>query len=188
MKTIDISPEQMESCIARFQDLEPIPAMKNDKVPLEARDLIFARRLLPVISAKGGEGPFGPAPIVGADGYTMTIAACPPNQGPGLHAHHKTYEIFTCLKGAFKIQWGDDGQHETILNQFDTISVPPGVNRCFTNISDEEGYLQVLITGGIHDLNDIAFPPSVAEKLDQTGPGVLDEMKKVGLRFDAGRE
>ncbi len=188
MKTIDISPEKMESRVARFKDLQPIPAMQNGKVPLEARDQIYARKLLPIISSKGGVGPFGPAPIAEADGYSMTLAVCPPNQGPGLHAHHNTHEVFTCLKGSFKIQWGDNGEHATVINQFDTISVPPGVCRSFTNVSDEEGYLQVLITGGVHDMQDIAFPPSVAEKINQTGPGVLDEIKKTGLMFNAGQE
>ncbi len=188
MKTISVSPEDMEARIARFQNLKPIAAMQNDKIPLEARDHIYARKLLPVISSKGGEGPFGPAPIAEADGYSMTLAVCPPNQGPGLHAHHKTHEIFTCLKGTFKIQWGDDGTHAIVLNQFDTISVPPGVCRSFTNIGDDEGFLQVLITGGVHDMQDIAFPPSVAEQIDQTGPGVLAEIKKTGLAFNAGQE
>ena len=188
MKTITVSPEEMESRIARFHNLKPILAMQNDKIPLAARDYIYARRLLPVISSKGGEGPFGPAPIAEADGYSITLAVCAPNQGPGLHAHHETHEIFTCLKGVFKIQWGDDGEYETVLNQFDTVSVPPGVCRSFTNIGDDEGCLQVLITGGVHDMQDIAFPPSVAEQIDRTGPGVLEEIKKTGLAFDAGTE
>ena len=188
MKTIAVTPEEMESRIARFHDLKPIAAMQNDKVPLAARDYIYARKLLPVISSKGGEGPFGPAPIAEADGYSMTMAVCPPNQGPGLHAHHRTHETFTCLKGTFKIQWGDDGEHELVLNLFDTISVPPGVCRCFTNIGEEEGILQVLVTGGVHDMQDIAFPPSVADKIDQTGPGVLAEIEKTGLAFNAGVE
>ena len=60
--------------------------------------------------------------------------------------------------------------------------------RCFTNIGEDEGILQVLVTGGVHDMQDIAFPPSVAEQIDRTGPGVLDEIKETGLAFDAGRE
>ena len=83
MKTISVSPEDMEARIARFQDLKPIPAMQNAKIPLAARDHIYARKLLPVISSKGGEGPFGPAPIAEADGYSMTLAVCPPNQRAG---------------------------------------------------------------------------------------------------------
>ena len=52
MKTISVSPEDMEARIARFQNLKPIAAMQNDKIPLEARDHIYARKLLPVISSK----------------------------------------------------------------------------------------------------------------------------------------
>ena len=68
------------------------------------------------------------------------------------------------------------------------MSVPPGVCRCFTNVGDEEGVLQVVITGGVHDMQDIAFPASVAEKIDQTGPGVLAAIKETGLMFNAGEE
>lgn len=188
MKTINVTPEQMELRVARYAALKPIPAMLNDKVPTKARDYIYARKLLPVVSSKGGEGPFGPAPIAGANGFSITMAVCPPGQGPGLHAHHKTEETFTCLNGTFEICWGDEGEHSLVLNQFDTVSVPPGVCRCFTNVGDEEGVLQVLITGGVHDMQDIAFPASVAEKIDQTGPGVLAAIKDTGLMFNAGEE
>ena len=57
----------------------------------------------------------------------MTIAKCPPNQGPGLHNHQATFETFTVLKGKFLIAWNDDGSEEIILNELDTISIPPGV-------------------------------------------------------------
>lgn len=53
--------------------------------------------------------------------------------------------------------WGDEGEHETVLERLDTVSVPPGVCRGFTNVGDRDGILQVLITGGIHNMDDIAF-------------------------------
>ena len=43
-----------------------------------------------------------------------------------------------------------------------------------------------LITGGVHDRNDISLPPSIGERLDTFGPGVLAEVKAIGLTFDAG--
>jgi hypothetical protein len=45
-----------------------------------------------------------------------------------------------------------------------------------------------VITGGVHDRNDIGLPPIMAERLEAYGPGVLDEFKKIGLSFDAGVE
>ena len=62
------------------------------------------------------------------------------------------------------------------------------VCRGFRNISDEEGILQVLITGGIHDMQDIAFPPGVADELDSVQSGLADFFRSTGLAFNAGLE
>ena len=70
----------------------------------------------------------------------------------------------------------------------DTFAVPPGVCRGFRNISEEEGILQVLITGGIHDMQDIAFPPGVADELDSVQSGLADFFRSTGLTFNAGLE
>lgn len=189
MKTIQMTLEEMKERTARFAELDTIPAMKNDKIPQQAADLIYSRKLLPVISPEGVDNPFGAlAPIQGAAGMSMIIAMCPPNQGPSLHAHHKTYETFTVLDGQFKFTWGDKGEHSVVLSKFDTLSVPPGICRAFCNVGDREGILQVVITGGIHDRNDIAFPPIVAEQVKKVGPGILEEFEKTGLKFNAGVE
>lgn len=86
------------------------------------------------------------APIIGAGGITITIANCPPGQGPGLHNHLATFETLTVLEGEFLISWNDDGSEELKLKQYDTISIPPGVCRLFTNIGKTEGLLQVIIS------------------------------------------
>ena len=55
------------------------------------------------------------------------------------------------------------------LGLLDTISVPPGVCRAFRNISDEEGILQVVISGGVHDMSDIDFPEAIGDRLGEFG-------------------
>ena len=188
MKTIPMTTEDMAERVARFEELTPMAAQNNERIPLEAADLIWSRKLMPVITyGEGVEGPFGKiAPITGAAGMTMTIATCPPGTGPGLHSHHKTFETFTVLQGRFEFFWGDEGQDSVVLDRFDTISVPPGVCRAFVNVSEEEGILQVVITGGVHDVNDIAFPPKIAEQIKSIHPPALEEFKKIGLTFNAG--
>jgi quercetin dioxygenase-like cupin family protein len=128
------------------------------------------------------------APINGAGGITVTYAVCPPGQGPSLHSHQATFETFTVMQGRFEITWNDNGENRLELDPFDAISVPPGVCRAFRNIGDTEGVLQVIISGGVHDLHDIDFADASAKKLDAVGPGVLDEFKKVGFRFTAGQD
>lgn len=105
MKTIHITQKQMSRRVARFRDLKPLPSQTNPDIPQAAADHIYARKLYSVIGLEGGAAtPINAgAPILGAGGMTMVIASCPPGQGPSLHAHRKTYETFTVLKGRFEV-------------------------------------------------------------------------------------
>lgn len=190
MRTIEISPADMERRVARFDRIKPLVAQTDGRLPQAALDIIYARKLMPVIGLEGGtRTPISEtAPIAGAGGMTVTLAVCPPGQGPGLHAHVRTFETFTVLKGRFEITWNDEGQSRLELGLHDTVSVPPGVCRAFRNCGDEEGILQVIITGGVNDMNDIDCPAAMARALDATGPGVLDEVKKLGITFTASKD
>jgi quercetin dioxygenase-like cupin family protein len=187
MKTISISHREMQKRIARFRDLKPLPIQSSD-IPLAARDVVYSRKLLSVIGLEDTPTPINVgAPILGAAGMTMTLAVCPPGQGPGLHAHRQTYETFTVLKGRFEVAWNDDGSERAVLELYDTVSFPPGVCRAFRNIGDEEGILQVLITGGVHDMTDIDFAEDAKRKIEAVGRGLSKEFEKAGFTFTAGR-
>ena len=186
MKTIRISREQMEKRIARFSELKPLP-IQNASIPEKARDVVYARKLFSVIGLDGqAHTPINAeAPIRGAAGMTMTLAVCPPGQGPGLHSHRHTYETFTVLDGEFEVSWNDDGSERATLRRFDTISFPPGVCRAFRNIGRGEGIVQVVITGGVHDMSDIAFSRKAKQEIEAVRPGLAAEFEKVGFSFDA---
>jgi quercetin dioxygenase-like cupin family protein len=186
MKTIRMSHHQMEKRIARFEKLRPLP-IQNESIPEKARDVIYSRKLLSVIGLEeNAQTPINAeAPIRGAAGMTMTLAVCPPGQGPGLHSHRQTYETFTVLKGEFEVRWNDDGDERAVLREFDTISFPPGVCRAFRNIGEEEGILQVVITGGVHDMTDIAFSQNAKREIEAVRPGLAAEFEKAGFSFDA---
>ena len=186
MKTVRISASAMEKRIARFEDLKPLPT-QNASIPEKARDVVYARKLLSVIGLDTTTPISADAPIRGAAGMTMTLAVCPPGQGPGLHAHRETYETFTVLKGEFEVRWNDDGGESARLRLFDTISFPPGVCRAFRNVGSEEGILQVIITGGVHDMNDIAFSENAKREIEAVRPGLSAEFEKAGFTFSAGR-
>src|SRR4051812_37663639 len=185
MKTIAISQQDMQKRIARFRDLKPLP-IQQSAIPQGARDVVYARKLLSVIGLEDAKTPINAgAPIVGAAGMTMTLAVCPPGQGPGLHSHRETYETFTVLKGGFEVRWNDDGSESARLGQDETISFPPGVCRGFRNIGEEEGILQVVITGGVHDMTDIAFSQNARREIEAVRPGLAAEFEKAGFSFDA---
>ena len=189
MKTKHISSEEMGKRVSKFKTLKPLSIQQDTNIPIEGRDVVYARQLLSVIGLdpKEGNTPINSgAPIIGAGGITMTHAKCPPGQGPGLHNHINTYETFTVLEGQFEVSWNDDGSAAIILEKFDTISVPPGVCRSFKNSGKTDGLLQVIISGGVHDMNDIAFTPAAADKINSVKPGLVDKFKQVGFKFNAG--
>ena len=189
MKTTRVSKQAMEKRISRFEKLKPLP-IQNASIPEKARDVIYSRKLLSVIGLEANANtPINAeAPILGAAGMTMTLAVCPPGQGPGLHSHRQTYETFTVLQGEFEVRWNDEGDESARLRRFDTISFPPGVCRAFRNVGSEEGILQVIITGGVHDMTDIAFSPKAKREIEAVRAGLAAEFEKVGFAFDAGEK
>jgi quercetin dioxygenase-like cupin family protein len=187
MKTVRIGKAEMERRISRFRALQPLP-IQNEAIPEKARDVVYARKLLSVIGLDDNANtPISAgAPILGAAGMTMTLAVCPPGQGPGLHAHRQTYETFTVLKGRFEVSWNDDGSESAVLELFDTVSFPPGVCRAFRNVGEGEGILQVVITGGTHDMMDIDFSAKAKHEIDAVRRGLSAEFEKAGFTFTAG--
>ena len=182
MKTITMSQAEMAKRIARYRALKPLP-IQNASIPEKARDVVYSRKLLSVVGLETSTPINEGAPIIGAAGMTMTLAVCPPGQGPGLHSHRETYETFTVLKGRFEVRWNDDGSGSATLGLFDTVSFPPGVCRSFRNVGEEEGILQVIITGGVHDMNDIAFSAEAKREIESVQPGLSAEFEKAGFTF-----
>jgi quercetin dioxygenase-like cupin family protein len=187
MKTVQMTTKEVAARTARFGALQAMSTLKDSKlVSQEARDIFLARKIMPIVLEQTQNAFGSVAAIYGAAGLTMNISVCPPGQGPGLHAHHKTFETFIVLQGQFEFSVNDDGGQKVVLNQWDTLSVPPGVCRGFRNMADTDSTLLTVITGGVHDRNDISLPPSIGQRLDAFGPGVLQEVKDIGLTFDAG--
>jgi hypothetical protein len=131
-------------------------------------------------------GPLANSALIRDGDFTLHVAECPPVQGPGLHAHHATTERFVCLDERFRIYWGDHGEHELVLERWDTVSMPPGVVRGFQIVSENLAHQLVLVTSGVSDMNDIAMTPDHRERLAAFGADVVPELEKTGLRFDAG--
>lgn len=192
MQTINLTPDEMARYIARFDDLVANKARTSDKIPPAARETLTARSTKTVIANDsatdtpwGAGGEVGPIP--GPPNFAVVIAECEAGNGPGLHSHQNTIETFTCIKGLFRIEWGDTGQHSIELGLYDTISVPPRVMRRFVNISNETGLLYVILQGGERGLRDVEFAPGVGESLrERFGDKVMCELESIGYSFTAG--
>ena len=190
MQTVQMTRDEIAARTGRFAQLQPMEFMKNDTtVSQAAKDIILARKLMPVVLERTQSAFGNDAPIYNAAGLTMFISIMPPGQGPCLHAHVKTFETFTVLEGTLEFSLNDDGGERIVLNQWDTFSCPPGVNRGFRNVGTKDAVLLTVITGGINDRNDIGLPPAIARQIEAVDPNALEVFKtKMGLRFDAGPE
>jgi len=193
MKTVNFTPEEMNTRIARFKQLKPQSAAYDaDKgIPREVYETMTARTLYLLMSPENQGGPMAQAPAVTTDDkMSVIIAECPPGDGPLLHAHQFTRETFFCLDGRFKIQWGDEGENEIVLDPWDMIAVPPRVVRRFENVSDQTAHLLVFINGDSEEaFNDIDHPRIEADRLaEKFGDETLEKLRSIGVSFEAGVE
>ena len=130
----------------------------------DAMDIIFARKLMPVILDDDTKNPFGnDAPIFGAAGSTMFVSIMPPGQGPCLHSHNTTFETFMVLQGEIEYYVGEPVEHRARLGKWDTFSCPPGVYRGFHNVGDVDAVQLTVITGLGEDRDDVSMPDSIAQ-------------------------
>lgn len=191
MKTVNFTPQEMNTRIARFKDLKPQSTSYDSEVgiPAEVYETMTARTLFLLMSPEDQGGPMAQTPaVVTQDNMSVIIAKCPPGDGPLLHAHQYTRESFMCLDGQFKIQWGDAGENEIVLDKYDMIAVPPGVVRRFENTSDEIAHLLVWINGdSAESFNDIDHPKVEADRLAaEFGDDMLEKLRGIGVSFEAG--
>lgn len=176
---------ELDKRIARFDRLEPMSTAKDlDWVPLAAKDIVFARKIMPVILEET-KSPFGSsAPIFGAAGTTMFISVLPPGTGPCLHSHNDTYETFFVLEGSIEYLIGDPVTHRVTLDKWDCLSCPPRVYRGFRNVGAADAVLLTVITGVVEARDDVSIPQSIGDQIQREhGPKVLDAFKAL-LRFD----
>lgn len=193
MKTITPTPTEMLKRVARFHQLKPVKQQYNaaDGIPAEAYSTISADRTYILMGPADLKSATGEAPpVIGGDGgevFTVNIATCPPGNGSPLHAHHYTHETFFCLNGRFQVSWGDHGEHELFLEPHDMVAVPPGVTRNFTNVSNSEASLLVLIQGDRDRFQDVDLTPALAQKIERNfGVEVKRKLELKGLAFTAG--
>jgi uncharacterized RmlC-like cupin family protein len=185
---IEVSGAEMATRIARLKDMQPLSMTSGESigVPREVRELVAAKNLYLLMAPENQGGPMAHhAAIAGPDNISVLIAECPPGDKPLLHAHHYTVENFMCLTGKFRIRWGSGGSEHVDLEPFVMISVPPGVDRQFENISDDDARLLVVITGKSRDdYNDISLPVECTELIrSRFGQGVIDAYGQRGVTF-----
>ena len=189
MKTSRPTQEEMKKRIARFKELKPRSANLQAKtgIPMEVIRMLNPKANYVLMAPDDLPGVLSVNPEVngGHEGILRVgMALCAPGDGPGLHVHWKTHETFMALSGKWRIDWGDEGEEHTILEPFDMMAVPPKVTRKFTNISDQDAHLLVLIQGKKEDFNDVGRPAKAADAIiAKYGPEMIEKLEKAGWQF-----
>ena len=183
-----LTPEQMETRVARFNKLQTYQRQNFDahNIPPGAVEKVTARKVYPVMAPADYQGRSAGAPVKGPRGLIVSIAECEPGNGPGLHRHLNTVENFFCLSSRFEITWGDNGENRLVLEKNDMISVPRGENRAFRNVGNELGRLLVMIVPETAEQVDpISYAPSLAKEIEsEYGKQAVEGLQKIGFKFE----
>jgi hypothetical protein len=108
--------------------------------------------------------------------FTVGLQKATTGNGPGLHSH-ETVEVFMPLSGTWRLDWIDDeGEGSDELGTWDVASIPQGVWRALTVVSEGEGLL-LAIRGGATG-GGVAWHPSILEEAAKRGRTV-DETGKL---------
>jgi mannose-6-phosphate isomerase-like protein (cupin superfamily) len=142
---LDPTVAEMEARVARFRRLEPTSDYVDAAIPGCERTTF---RVLG----------FQPGAPLAADGFHLNIVLCDPGKSAQLH-NHLTQEVFMALTGRWEVFWGPEGKRCVVLEQWDTISIPPGVSRGFRNVASTPAYLMGMASG--QDPGMIEWPPEV---------------------------
>jgi quercetin dioxygenase-like cupin family protein len=106
----------------------------------------------------GGTGATADENVIPSENFTFSTMVLPAGcEGPP-HVHDDVEEVFFMLRGRIKLFLELNGEKaETVLNERDVVSVPPGVYRGLLNIGQEEALMCVML--GAAKPKIPAYPP-----------------------------
>ncbi|MGM0852627.1 MAG: cupin domain-containing protein [Bacillota bacterium] len=165
-----VSNEKMEeNWIVRFDDLKSkaIPLMFIDSIIPGHQRLNYA-----LIGDTASENDAYSPAITEPHGFQIGMVKAPPGNGPAYHTHDYI-EAFLPLSGKWRFYWGnseDEIEGETIIEEWDLISLPSGLWRGFENISDEDAWIfAVLEQHEVFNGKDPYWAPQVVRKAAEHG-------------------
>jgi quercetin dioxygenase-like cupin family protein len=177
MSKTKITNEEMLSRVVRFDQLKQhgIPLMFIDSILPGHQRMNYA-----LIGDTASENPdyADNVALRSPHKFQIGMVMAPPGNGPAYHTHDYI-EAFMPLTGRWRFFWGSDPEGppegDTVLDQWDLISLPPGVWRKFENISDEDAWLL-----GILEEHDV-----FTSKDPYWSQAVIEQASKYGFKADA---
>ncbi|WP_245808870.1 cupin domain-containing protein [Shouchella patagoniensis] len=162
-----VTNDQMESnWISRFSNL------KDKAIPLMFIDSILPghqRLNYTIIGDTASENDAYTPAITEPHQFQLGMVKAPPGNGPAYHTHDYI-ESFFVLNGEWRFYWGYDEdpgkiEGETIVGEWDLISLPPGVFRGFENASEQDAWLfSILETHQVFSGQDPIWSPQIVKQ------------------------
>lgn len=163
------SPCSQEDMLKRIARFGHIPASQRAFADtyLEGHQ----RTLYSVIGSGVTDDPSFKPRIEAAENFHVDFITASKGCGAAMH-FHDTEEVFIAQSGRWEVSWidGSDGvNYSIILNERDTISVPPFVHRSFKSMDGEFGMLISILGGKVP--GQVKWHESVAEKAKEASVG-----------------
>ncbi len=138
-----MTPQDMESRIVRYGDLQPCKtAFIDAHTPGSDQKENFT-----IIGGGVSESPDQHVHIGIPHGFNIGAAGQPPKCRNSLHSH-RTAEVFFVLKGRWRFFWGRWGNAgEVVLEEGDIFNIPTGIFRGFENIGTDYGMIMAVLGG-----------------------------------------
>jgi uncharacterized RmlC-like cupin family protein len=172
-----VTKEEMRRRVAKWGEINPSSIPLIDAVLPE-----YNRQIFNIIGRGVTEDATMDVAIDDAEDFHVAVIKACPGKGTGLHTH-KTLEVFMPLTGTWSVQWGDQGENELTINQWDVISIPTGIMRGFRNDSAEEAVL-LSILGGT-DPGKVEWAESILGKVRAKGYDLDDNGNIIALAKQA---
>ncbi len=141
MRKKTITNEEMLARVVRFDQIKSrgVPLMFIDSILPGHQRMNFA-----LIGDTASENPEYQPFLTQPHRFQIGMVLAPPGNGPAYHTHDYI-EAFMPLTGQWRFYWGNDPEGppegETVIGQWDLISLPPRLWRGFENISSEDAWL-----------------------------------------------
>lgn len=200
LPTRRVTREEMQKRVARFKELRGFNGGLPDSHYPGAERTLYNVISAPLVRAQdaalvppSGVDAAANASIEIAEGFNLGFVEATPGNGPMMH-NHDTNETFMALTGRWRVSWEVDGSVEHFdLERHDVISIPPGVQRRFENITHEEPgktHLLCVVIAGDHPQAE--FSPEAQAELRAKGyideHGIAVPLDRLPTRSTAGAE
>ncbi|MBT5569931.1 MAG: hypothetical protein HOJ90_01810 [Alphaproteobacteria bacterium] len=125
---LQVSPADMETCIARFADITPRSVAGAEIYAVMHPDATQAA-------------------ITGDRGEMAQIIELAPGAEMPAYARSRSKETLMCLTGDLTLGWGPDIKTNQILDIWDTVTLQPGITRRISNSGSTPAYVLSLVIG-----------------------------------------